>query len=196
MERTKYADAPRRSNPRRGRCGREVRVIVPYSLEARMRFSFARPVEVGSQSSRRIRLKRLLTSSSSTSSPRARRRNSVLNGESIRAALQLADAVELGADPLGGALALVNRFGGRALRVLDKRSPGVGLGGRSGPIRTIAIQTVRTGPPNVALSLLVDEQQRYGRTDRLDRHADLPPSPCRHPGSATGTGRERVERKP
>jgi hypothetical protein len=54
--------------------------------------------------------------------------------------------------------------------------------------------TTRTGPD--CLSLLVNEQQRGNRTRRFDRHAYAPPSPCRHPGSATGTGRERVERTP
>ena len=83
---------------------------------------------------------------------------------------------------------------GRALCALDCRSPGPGLAGRfgAGPNHR---DTDDQDRPHGALSLLVNEQQRYDRTDRLDRHADSPPSPRRHPGSATGTGRERVERK-
>lgn len=54
--------------------------------------------------------------------------------------------------------------------------------------------TTRTDPD--CLPLLVNEQQRGDRTHRFDRHAYAPPSPCRHPGSATGTGRERVGRTP
>jgi hypothetical protein len=43
--------------------------------------------------------------------------------------------------------------------------------------------------PTVALLLLEDVQKRRNRTDRFDRHAYSPPSPCRHPGSCAGTGR-------
>jgi hypothetical protein len=62
------------------------------------------------------------------------------------------------------------------------------VAGRSRPSR----KTTRTGPDR--LLLLVDLQQRCDRTCRLDRHANSPPFPCRHPGSATRTGMERVER--
>jgi hypothetical protein len=62
------------------------------------------------------------------------------------------------------------------------------VAGRSRP----SCETTRTGPNRLAL--LVDQQQRDDRIDRLDRHAVSPPSPCRHPGSGAGTGRESVER--
>lgn len=60
------------------------------------------------------------------------------------------------------------------------------LAGRSRP----STKTTRTDPDR--LPLLQEQQQRRDRIDRFDRHYLSPPLPCRHPGSATGTGKKRV----
>lgn len=86
------------------------------------------------------------------------------------------------------------RLGGAAWRVARRswRSGGNATNRLVAGRPRSSCTTTRTGP--CRLSLLVDKQQRGDRTHRLDRHAYAPPSPCRHPGSAAGTGRESVER--
>jgi hypothetical protein len=82
-------------------------------------------------------------------------------------------------------------------KVLDKPSRSWSIEFREGRLEVMSqgrsrpsAKTLRTGPNR--LSLLQNLQQRHDRIDRLDRHRLSPPFPCRHPGSATGTGKERV----